>query len=735
MAFPALPEVRVDLQAGAFLDPLPFDQAFLITGRIPVSTQRVEIEYHGSLEPIVSIGADPRKLEIFAAWVRAYLDTVQAAGTGDLPTLEAAPWREELTHLLIAVARTPEPRSRPLRFGALAAAPARLAWKYAMPWNWGNWAELFRERTDEVVAPGTLFARDPSRVSAGNSWAGRMEAALAVGSSAERARSLEVLAGEAVAAARTAHIAAVPLNGPPSPLVRWQRLPGAAEGTASPVRGLAGIAAGEARLEPAGGGGVPLPTASPGARWNRLERSERWTAEGMEFRALVPALTAKRYYLFSIRFERYPTEAEGRAFKKAATRRLDVETRSMEHGSLARVDGERVRLVLFQALKETVGGRIAAPAACFDLDVPYEEAEPQLIPLLAPVLELQAECRTGSARYAGWQASLESELDRLRTSPELAALVSALEAKRAVNASFGKYLSALPVIEAETGPTAVAVPGRLVLGTGAALQAVNARLEGVWTSDQVGIMARSLQQIRQPLQQLQLVLDDLTGDAARVGQLELEMYTVRDLMATVRRGIGLCDDMGLLLADFKAVVENRRVALEAMVAVFQRVLEHNSIENRTTLLVDTMANNYVSADAGLVYAGALKKASVYLGTNLYLRPVDKGVPLSQKGGVLRRFAFNVGLTLQSIADDRRTRDDLFLNQALVLGAGYRLSQYLRAGGGALVFWERDPDTFPLTRTRRAAMTPYVGLSFDLDMGSQLKGIGSLFDFLKRKKSS
>ena len=35
--------VRVDLQAGTFLDPLPFDQAFLIVGRVPVSTETVEI--------------------------------------------------------------------------------------------------------------------------------------------------------------------------------------------------------------------------------------------------------------------------------------------------------------------------------------------------------------------------------------------------------------------------------------------------------------------------------------------------------------------------------------------------------------------------------------------------------------------------------------------------------------------------------------------------------------------
>jgi len=110
--------------------------------------------------------------------------------------------------------------------------------------------------------------------------------------------------------------------------------------------------------------------------------------------------------------------------------------------------------------------------------------------------------------------------------------------------------------------------------------------------------------------------------------------------------------------------------------------------------------------------------------------VNKGVPLSQKGGWLRRFAFSAGLTLNSIEDRRGIRSDLFFNQALVLGAGYRISQYWRVGGGSLVFRERDPDSYPLTSKKRTALTPYVGLTFDADTGQQLKGIGGLFDFLK-----
>ena len=103
--------------------------------------------------------------------------------------------------------------------------------------------------------------------------------------------------------------------------------------------------------------------------------------------------------------------------------------------------------------------------------------------------------------------------------------------------------------------------------------------------------------------------------------------------------------------------------------------------------------------------------------------------MRQKGG-LRRFAFTVGLTLNSIEDKRGIRSDLYFNQALVLGAGFRVSQYWRISGGGLVFRERDPDSYPLTRRRRTALTPYVAVAFDVDTGQQLKGIGGLFDFLR-----
>jgi hypothetical protein len=139
----------------------------------------------------------------------------------------------------------------------------------------------------------------------------------------------------------------------------------------------------------------------------------------------------------------------------------------------------------------------------------------------------------------------------------------------------------------------------------------------------------------------------------------------------------------------------------------------------TTTIADgrTEQKNYVSADAGLLYAGDIGIGALYVGGNIYFRPVNKGAPLGAVSSIGRRLALTVGLTISSIADeDNRTRSDLFWNQSLVLGAGYRIASSVRGGAGALVFRESDPN--PLVTRRSAAVTWYVSFSFDLDV---LKG--------------
>jgi len=128
----------------------------------------------------------------------------------------------------------------------------------------------------------------------------------------------------------------------------------------------------------------------------------------------------------------------------------------------------------------------------------------------------------------------------------------------------------------------------------------------------------------------------------------------------------------------------------------------------------TARGNYVSIDVGLLYAGSIGIGALYVGSNIYLRPINKHAPLGSFTSAGRRLALTVGATVSSVEDqDNQTRSGLFWNQGLVLGAGYRLTSSVRAGGGALVFREANPN--PLITSRSAAATWYASVSFDLDL--------------------
>ena len=146
------------------------------------------------------------------------------------------------------------------------------------------------------------------------------------------------------------------------------------------------------------------------------------------------------------------------------------------------------------------------------------------------------------------------------------------------------------------------------------------------------------------------------------------------------------------------------------------VFRNERFVDGTTTTADgrTAQKNYVSADAGLLYAGDIGIGALYVGSNIYFRPVNKDAPLSEVSSIGRRLALTVGITVSSVADENnRTRSDLFWNQSLVLGAGYRLTSSIRGGGGALVFREADPN--PLITRKSAAVTWYMSFSFDLDL--------------------
>src|SRR5262249_16065988 len=79
----------------------------------------------------------------------------------------------------------------------------------------------------------------------------------------------------------------------------------------------------------------------------------------------------------------------------------------------------------------------------------------------------------------------------------------------------------------------------------------------------------------------------------------------------------------------------------------------------------TEQKSYVSVDAGVLLGGVMAIGALYVGSNIYFRPVNRDAPLTAVSSLGRRLALTVGLTISSIADENnRTRSDLFWHQSL-----------------------------------------------------------------------
>jgi len=127
---------------------------------------------------------------------------------------------------------------------------------------------------------------------------------------------------------------------------------------------------------------------------------------------------------------------------------------------------------------------------------------------------------------------------------------------------------------------------------------------------------------------------------------------------------------------------------------------------------------YISADVGMavpIFAGGGGvDVAPFLGINLYFTGVDKEVPLSVEDSFLKRFSVTGGITLNTIQDSKKTVEGIVNGNALLAGAGFRLTDYLRVGAGAVLL--RQSDANPVaTGTKHVRATPYLAVSIDVDV--------------------
>lgn len=156
----------------------------------------------------------------------------------------------------------------------------------------------------------------------------------------------------------------------------------------------------------------------------------------------------------------------------------------------------------------------------------------------------------------------------------------------------------------------------------------------------------------------------------------------------------------------------------------------------------TRSTFQITPEFGLVYYGLdqinrgpnganaeFKGVMPYVGFHINFRYVHSDIPfrLRPNKDIIScyRFSAFVGFSLISIKQTNE-RADFLGGTNLLLGMGYRLSNYIRVVAGGLLFRKDNPN--PLITNYSPAFTPYVGFSLDLRLSDLLKGINKIINY-------
>jgi hypothetical protein len=158
-----------------------------------------------------------------------------------------------------------------------------------------------------------------------------------------------------------------------------------------------------------------------------------------------------------------------------------------------------------------------------------------------------------------------------------------------------------------------------------------------------------------------------------------------------------------------AAAEAARVAAEAVVLLASTSADYN-----------TRAAWHISANVGLAAFSHIDEVSPILGLNVYTRAVNRDAPLHSLLDWRRRFSILVAVTTRSLAKNGE-REDLLPSRGLLVGAGYRLTDFVQGNLGVLGL--RVPDQDPVVNHTDLKTTFFVGLSLDATLHELLGAFG------------
>ena len=423
-------------------------------------------------------------------------------------------------------------------------------------------------------------------------------------------------------------------------------------------------------------------------------------------------------------------------FRVQAVDLLDREIARMSVKAIGVVEARSLRNQLCDALKTSLGSdQILAVGSLFDCSTEdprrLETFRLRLSDILLPQLNLQLVFRADT--YANALTALGASLPTLADLSELDSLAAAM--RNSGHAS-------TPDVAAIADLTPAAAR-EMAEGRGPAV-AVSAPALAQTSGSVAADVARNFNETEGRLRNLYKFLNDNLRDEAVTKKFlatlktplpPAEVTALRALAPTAPPDPPCPAPLVCAVINVTTLTEaHNRAAklLPARAAALQEISQFIALEiigvsvirATTFAAIDTDKTNYVSAEAGFLGMPRQREAATYIGTNIYFRPINPHAPLSRFGGIGRRVAMTVGLTLTSIADEEETRFNLFGDQSLVLGLGVRVTEVLRLSAGTVVF--RKADENPFVDRKSYAFEPYVAFSVDLNLATGAKGFGGLF---------
>lgn len=491
-----------------------------------------------------------------------------------------------------------------------------------------------------------------------------------------------------------------------------------------------------------------------------LQVAGEGNSDGTSFRVVTKPLEAQRYYVFCFLLEKSLSTDEAAAFAVKARATLDQALAGIKSAEITQPQVAALRDRLRQDLETAADAdQMISTGTLFDPNLPAERVDGRFLEHIADVLEPQlrrVDTLNGisvpgvptSPSYGELQLRLRQAIDELRGSPELSRFADLLDTASQRNVNLATLLSnefrdELGLVRANEEQAA-----RFAQGLDPAVDPQDAAGEDLATTTDpatAAAIAAAYQRHSQTLSNPDprgLGLEELINDALGNG---ITAPYVKDLTAAERATLKkLAEDTIPRAASLAFALSGQAnfvgKALAARSKALDALVRQVQLASATVKLADasttgnfqTSQSFYISADAGLLIAPEIDEVVPYVGTNIYFRPVNKNASLRSLGSFgqtfTRRFALTLGLTTSSIAetqDNLTLREDLFGSQALVVGAGLRLTDSLRVGAGAFVFRQNDPS--PLIDDLAVTTTYYISASFDLDVARAFQGgFGALF---------